>query len=329
MSPAPSPTPSSTPSCSSTADAINDKRVVPSDIHIAYDCEIGRGAFGIVYASNLDERCVKVIQRKDMARGTEISEDIVEIMKNFKCPYILRYYDYRIECDHIYVDMERLYGPVLRPSFKGDGFSAWELQRIARQMVSALSVLHDAGLVHRDIKPDNFRFRDIECLQLVLLDFGMVTYSDTACTALGTPTYSAPEVFTGKYNEKCDIWSTGCCIYEMVVGCPPFLSADIRMLQALHNDPVLWKDEQIVLGRTSAERRAWSLQLHGIDAFVRAMLSRLDARPGAAELLSYEYLGIDPSSPRLLMPCRSSEKMISTSMNRSKRTTNLNELELI
>merc|ERR1719162_2883126 len=96
------------------------------------------------------------------------------------------------------------------------------------QALSALSHVHDVlgvGLIHRDVKLENLRFRLPGAEnELVLLDFGL------SCPAMpegerqvvGTLLYTAPEVFSKWYSTQVDIWSLGVVLYIVLAGRPPW-----------------------------------------------------------------------------------------------------------
>jgi calcium/calmodulin-dependent protein kinase I len=90
--------------------------------------------------------------------------------------------------------------------------------------MEAIARCHCLGIAHRDIKPDNILFNDLN--ELKLADFGSAEYfrDDQLMTGVvGTPYYVAPEVLAGRsYDEKVDIWSAGVVLYIMLAGFPPF-----------------------------------------------------------------------------------------------------------
>lgn len=76
--------------------------------------------------------------------------------------------------------------------------------------------------MHRDLKPENFMTVDKNGYEIKMIDFGLAkNYKinlDVLTTKAGTPYYIAPEVLSGKYNHKCDIWSLGVIIYVFLCG---------------------------------------------------------------------------------------------------------------
>jgi calcium-dependent protein kinase len=106
-----------------------------------------------------------------------------------------------------------------------------ECAKIFKQILEAVNYLHAHGVCHRDLKPENILFSNLaDDSSLKLIDFGLsrVLDSDKAKMkgAVGTTFYMAPEVFTGKYDRKCDIWACGVILYLMLCGNPPFFSDD-------------------------------------------------------------------------------------------------------
>ena len=79
---------------------------------------------------------------------------------------------------------------------------------------------------------------------LKLIDFGISTKikeNETLSQRLGTPFYLAPEILAKKYNEKCDLWSTGVVVFMILTGSPPFKGETIQeILESIINDEVVF-----------------------------------------------------------------------------------------
>jgi Tol biopolymer transport system component len=133
-----------------------------------------------------------------------------------------------------YMVMEYLEGETLAERIKRSALPVAQALRFATQIADALDRAHRAGVIHRDVKPQNIMLtRD----GVKVLDFGLAksmsnsgTAEDTVTTALtgegtvlGTPHYMAPEQFEGKpVDARSDIWSFGAVVYEMITGRRPF-----------------------------------------------------------------------------------------------------------
>lgn len=103
-----------------------------------------------------------------------------------------------------------------------------EVLRIGRETASGLAAAHDAGLIHRDIKPDNL-WMDADQDRIKILDFGLARAGedDAGLTqsgaVLGTPKYMAPEQATGEtVDHRCDLFSLGSVLYHLASGQVPF-----------------------------------------------------------------------------------------------------------
>lgn len=93
------------------------------------------------------------------------------------------------------------------------------------QILLAFRWLHSRGVVHRDVKPENFLLKDAGHLEIVVADFGLskVSVDLLLTTFCGTLKYCAPEVFPGNshgYGSKADMWSLGVMILELMFGLP-------------------------------------------------------------------------------------------------------------
>jgi serine/threonine protein kinase len=119
--------------------------------------------------------------------------------------------------------------------------------QIARETASALAAAHQAGQIHRDIKPDNIWLETRqEGARVRVLDFGLAASSieqgrlSHPAVILGTPQYMAPEqACGGAVNARTDLFSLGCVLYECLTGCRPFAGRNLlAVLWSLaHHDP--------------------------------------------------------------------------------------------
>ena len=122
-------------------------------------------------------------------------------------------------------------------------------QRVAavvRKLALALAVAHDRGVVHRDLKPSNIMVNSRR--ELVIMDFGLawrIGSSDERLTkngiVLGTPAYMSPEQLSGNaeaLGPRCDIYSLGVIMYELLTACRPFVGLEAVILgQILFIEP--------------------------------------------------------------------------------------------
>lgn len=104
---------------------------------------------------------------------------------------------------------------------------------IGAQACAVLAAAHDAGLIHRDVKPENL----VLCPEgsVKVIDFGVATSTGAEFSQItrtgqipGTARYMAPELFTGApASRSADLYSVGCLLYELLAGTPPFASPSI------------------------------------------------------------------------------------------------------
>uniref|UniRef100_A0A8C6GXN8 Ribosomal protein S6 kinase n=1 Tax=Mus spicilegus TaxID=10103 RepID=A0A8C6GXN8_MUSSI len=161
---------------------------------------------------------------------------------------------------HTFLVMELLNGGELFERIKRKRhFSETEASYIMRKLVSAVSHMHDVGVVHRDLKPENLLFTDEnDNLEIKVIDFGFARLKPPDNQPLKTPCftlhYAAPELLTHNgYDESCDLWSLGVILYTMLSGQVPFQSHD-RSLTCTSAVEIMKK---IKKGDFSFEGEAW------------------------------------------------------------------------
>ena len=143
-------------------------------------------------------------------------------------PNVARVHDFGVADDHAFIAME--YFPLgdLRGRIR-QGIQPLRAITYLRQMAEALKVLHDAGVLHRDLKPGNVMLRDE--LSVALIDYGLAKHLelDASLTAsgeiFGTPYYMSPEQGHGRDTDaRSDIYSIGIIFYEMLMRRKPYVA---------------------------------------------------------------------------------------------------------
>ncbi|GAW80720.1 calcium-dependent protein kinase 3 [Plasmodium gonderi] len=192
---------------------------------------LGRGTYGCVYKATDKllkiQRAVKVVSKKKLKNIPRFRQEI-DIMKNLDHPNVVKLLETFEDNKQIYLVMELCTGGELFEKIvKKGSFSELYTSFIMKQTFSVLNYLHIRNICHRDIKPENFLFYDKSPESLIkMIDFGLASYfSDVNSgmkTKAGTPYYVAPQVLSGSYDYKCDLWSAGVLFYILLCGYPPF-----------------------------------------------------------------------------------------------------------
>ena len=168
---------------------------------------------------------------------------------------------------------------------------------LLRQACRSLSEAHALGLVHRDIKPANLFVcrlgREYDFLKV--LDFGVVSRQGRESLApitaagmvLGTPAFLAPELVSGSFDRRADVYGLGCVAYWLLTGRPPFEARDAMTLLRHHSDTRPAPPSAAVSAPIPAD----------VDALVLECLSKDPAmRPSDADVLCERFEALSVAS---------------------------------
>ncbi|XP_064642595.1 testis-specific serine/threonine-protein kinase 3-like [Lineus longissimus] len=202
---------------------------------------IGEGPYSkiqLAYNPKEEEHAaVKVITKDKIPR--KIFEKFIKreiyIMQQFQHPHIIGVNEVVESKNHIYIVMEYAQnGDLLQYVNQAGVLPEAEARRLFRQIIAAVKVLHEAKVVHRDIKLDNILLDEDNNVKLADFGFARLQYSyELSKTFCGSYAYAAPEILDGEdYDGKlADVWSLGVCLYGMLHGRVPFHEEDVDILR--------------------------------------------------------------------------------------------------
>ena len=127
-------------------------------------------------------------------------------------------------------------GDVFDRIAKRKSYSEMDARKLVRNLLDAVSHMHNCCFCHRDLKPENLLLLDKEddVNGLKIADFGFATkclHNEKLKTRCGTPAFVAPEILIGTdYNMAVDVWSCGVIVFILLGGYPPFKDPDRKIL---------------------------------------------------------------------------------------------------
>ena len=197
---------------------------------------LGKGAMGVVY-EGFDPALGRRVAVKTILKSVAIDDETArsyserfvreaKAVARLNHPNIVQVHDFGEENEVAYLVMEFIQGRELRRFFTEDVmFEPAECVRIMGELLDALDFAHEAGVIHRDVKPANIML-DAQ-RRVKLTDFGVARVQDSdrsaAGTMVGTPAFMSPEQISGgKIDRRTDVFSAGTIFYQLLTGEQPF-----------------------------------------------------------------------------------------------------------
>ena len=212
--------------CLATRDSVS--------VHVAFSAERSK------------EVVLKVVHRGRGALSRD--ENFERLVSEFKLLYdiedhaVAEIYDFRVTSQYCYIAME--YFPLGHLGTQLDSrLSPADALHYAREIAHGLSIIHTAGVIHRDLKPGNIMLRDDD--SVALIDFGISQSTqvprpmagDARAEIAGTPYYISPEQAAGATtDERTDLYALGIIFYQMLTGEKPYVGATASEILEQHRN---------------------------------------------------------------------------------------------
>ncbi|MFL6141193.1 MAG: protein kinase domain-containing protein [Labedaea sp.] len=269
------------------------------------DALLARGGMSAVYRG-LDTRLDRPVAIKVMDPRFAADQQFVERFERearsaakIHHPNVVAVHDQGLDGDHVFLVMELVDGGTLRDLLTERGALGVPLAvSVMEPVLAALAAAHRAGLVHRDVKPENVLIGTNGVVKVA--DFGLVravasVRTTSSSVILGTVAYLSPEqVTTGTATARGDVYSAGILVYEMLTGQPPYVGDNALSIAYRH------VNDDVPAPRPAVEAIPPDLEALVLRATRRDPASRpLD---GGAFLIELERARAAASIPRVPVP---------------------------
>jgi len=251
--------------------------------------ELGRGGFSIVKKGlnkvTNEPVAIKIIEKKTPGdEELQLLHREIDIMKKLQHKNIIALYEVFEEEETIFLILELVTGGELFDQIVSRGvYSERDAANVIKQILEAVSYMHQNGIAHRDLKPENLLCGGSDGSVIKVTDFGLSKDfgKGSLKTSCGTPDYVAPEVLKGQnYDNSVDVWSVGVICYILLCGFPPFYG---------NNDQQIF--EKIMKAKYDFPSPDWDDISDDAKEFIQAILV-LDPsdRPTAADCLQAPWI---------------------------------------
>jgi serine/threonine-protein kinase len=245
---------------------------------------IGRGGSAVVYLAN-DLRHNRSVALKALhpalanVVGAERFRREIEITARLQHPHILPLLDSGAAAETVYLVTPLVDRGSLRQRLNQvAAFPLDEALRIGREVAGALAYAHRQGVIHLDVKPENILLSDGHA---VVSDFGIARAICDSCPieadpgfVFGTPAYMSPEQAEGGVlDERSDVYSLACVLYEMLTGSPPVMGSSPERVIARCGTAV----------PTGLRRARAGIPVSVEDVLARSLARAAEARPATVE----------------------------------------------
>ena len=252
--------------------------------------KLGEGAYSTVYKVMriVDKKIyalkkVKLLNLSDKEKENALNEVriLASVKSNFVVSYKEAFFDEKDRTLCIvmeFADNGDLYQKITEHKKRSLFFEESTIWRIFIQLVKGLKALHDLNILHRDLKSANvFLYSNGEA-KIGDLNVSKVTRGGLGTTQTGTPYYASPEVWSDfPYDNKSDIWSLGCVLYEMITLRPPFRANNMEGLY-----------KKVTKGQYSKIPDIFSNDLYQMVQFLLQVNPKL--RPNCDQILNHPIL---------------------------------------
>lgn len=254
---------------------------------------LGEGGMGLVYEAldlNLDRRVAIKVARSSVSERPLRNE--ARALAAFRHPSLVSVHSLGAHEGRDFLVMERIYGihlvdHMVQRAELGRPLSPVESVDMLASVAEGLSIVHRAGLAHRDVKLENVMLTPDG--RVVLMDFGLVLpefYVGAQSTVAGSPPYMAPEALSNQVESGrghlCDIYGLGICAYELLSGEKPFMASSLVEMLSMH--------ERGLLPRLDAVRRDLPERLVSLVAGM--MAKSPGERPQSAEGVAWQLRSV-------------------------------------
>jgi serine/threonine protein kinase len=284
------------------------------------DRELGRGGMGVVYVGH-DMLLDRPVAVKRLPPGEHPSPEQLasfrreaSALASVRNEHVVQIYSFGEHQGQPFFAMELVQGASLgailaQHARHGATIPLHRVLTILQQVARGLTAVHRAGVLHRDIKPDNILIEE-GTGRPVLIDFGLVNFLQSAGVqgnAEGTPDYMAPEIWEpslGEVTRASDLYALGCTVYEILAGKPPFADAtgisSLMTAHLLRTPPPLSATRPDLASFDPVLRRAMAKnpQERHADAMELALDLQNAASPGLRPTISLMPLPSVPLVPR-------------------------------